>query len=33
LMLPANGCEISSPTTGEAKSTISVQVPATGLRV
>ena len=26
-MLPVNGCEISSPTTGSAKSTISVQVP------
>ena len=33
LMLPLNGWEISLPTTGSAKSTISVQVPATGLRV
>jgi len=32
LMLPVNGCEISSPTTGSAKSTIRVRVPATGLR-
>jgi hypothetical protein len=33
LMLPVNGWEISSPTTGSANSTIRVQVPAAGLRV
>ena len=33
LMLPLKGCEISLPTTGSAKSTISVQVPGAGFRV
>src|ERR1700722_11236827 len=33
LMLPLKGWETSLPTTGSAKSTISVQVPGTGLRV
>ena len=32
-MLPVNGWDTSSPTTGSAKSTMSVQVPATGLSV
>ena len=31
--LPVNGWEISSPTVGSANTTISVQVPGTGLRV
>src|ERR1022692_1411632 len=33
LILPLNGWEISSPTTGSANSTISVQVPGTGVSV
>jgi hypothetical protein len=32
-MLPLNGWEISSPTTGSTKTTIKVHVPATGLCV